>query len=338
MHKRLTFLIGPEPQGPFFKQKDDVMSQDEVYGFMKYVFGKGIVYDATLRKRQEQMQLCATGLRTARLENYVPKIEKETREFIAKWDDQGEFNLLDVLSELTILTASRCLHGDEVREQMMKEVAHLYHDLDQGITPISFFFPGLPIPSHKRRDQARKDMSDLFSKVIQSRRAAEAKGADLSGNTDLLQAFMDFKYKDGTRLTNDQIAGLLIALLFAGQHTSSITSTWTSLLVASHPDILSRLQEEQDRVLKGKPKDAPLAWDDLGQMELLHNSVRETLRMFPPLIMVMRYARKSFEVKAGDKTYTIPKGDLCFTSPAVAMREPEVRWMMLCLTPSPRRC
>ncbi len=42
-----------------FKNKDDVMSQDEVYHFMKPVFGAGVVYDAPLKQRQEQMQTCA---------------------------------------------------------------------------------------------------------------------------------------------------------------------------------------------------------------------------------------------------------------------------------------
>lgn len=46
-----------------------------------------------------------------------------------------------------------------------------------------------------------------------------------------LQVFVDMKYKDGSHNTDEQIVGLLIALLFAGQHTSSITSTWTSLLI-----------------------------------------------------------------------------------------------------------
>jgi hypothetical protein len=30
MGKSLTFLIGPEAQAPFFKHKDDVLSQNEV--------------------------------------------------------------------------------------------------------------------------------------------------------------------------------------------------------------------------------------------------------------------------------------------------------------------
>src|SRR3546814_5361482 len=50
-------------------------------------------------------------------------------------------------------------------------------------------------------------------------------------SSDLLQVFIDMQYKDGTRLTTDEVVGLLIALLFAGQHTSSITSTWTTMLL-----------------------------------------------------------------------------------------------------------
>ena len=44
-------------------------------------------------------------------------------------------------------------------------MSRLYNDLDQGITPISVFFPNLPIPSHFKRDAARKEMVKLFSKA-----------------------------------------------------------------------------------------------------------------------------------------------------------------------------
>lgn len=49
-----------------------------------------------------------------------------------------------------------------------------------------------------------------------------------------IQVFVDMKYKDGSVNTDSQIVGLLIALLFAGQHTSSITSTWTTLLTTRY--------------------------------------------------------------------------------------------------------
>jgi hypothetical protein len=50
-----------------------------------------------------------------------------------------------------------------------------------------------------------------------------ARRANRSSEPDVLQSFIDARYKDGRALTDDEITGLLIAVLFAGQHTSSIT-------------------------------------------------------------------------------------------------------------------
>lgn len=38
-------------------------------------------------------------------------------------------------------------------------------------------------------------------------------------------------------MTDDEIAGMLIGLLMAGQHTSSTTSSWLGFFLAKHPDM-----------------------------------------------------------------------------------------------------
>jgi len=58
-------------------------------------------------------------------------------------------------------------------------------------------------------------------------------------------------YKDGTKATDDEITGLLIALLFAGQHTSSVTSTWTQLYILADPELKARVAAEQAAEVKG---------------------------------------------------------------------------------------
>lgn len=317
LHKRLTFLLGPEASTPFYKATDDQMSQPEVYGFMTAVFGKNVVYDAEPTKRKQQMQHTSSGLKSNKLRTYVPKIERETHEYLKRWGDSGEVNLLDALSELTILTASRCLHGDDVRENMFEDVARLYYDLDKGITPLSVFAPYAPTGAHRRRDAARKEMVELFSKVIEARRNTP----NAEERHDILQVFIDMTYKDGTRPTNDEIVGLLIALLFAGQHTSSITSTWTTMLLLHNKKAFEKVVAEQKEVLKGATE---LNFDNVGEMEYLQNCVKESLRMYPPLIMLMRYCHEETEVTANGKRYVIPKGDIVVSSPAVHMRLPEV--------------
>ena len=46
MGQNLTFLVGPDVSEAFFAAKDEELSQPEVYGFMKPVFGSNVVYDA----------------------------------------------------------------------------------------------------------------------------------------------------------------------------------------------------------------------------------------------------------------------------------------------------
>ena len=314
LHKKLTFLMGPEASAPFFKLSDNFMSQPEVYGFMTYVFGKGVVYDAEPKKRVQQMQHMSTALRSHRLKAYVPKIEEECIEYFKKWGDSGEINLLEALSELTILTASRCLHGDDVREKLFAEVSRLFHDLDQGVTPLSFFFPGAPTPAHRCRDKARLEMVEIFSKVIRERRESKQ---DSSERVDILQVFIDLKYKDGSVLSDEEIVGLLIALLFAGQHTSSITSSWASYFLLFHERCREKVLAEQESTLGDK---TTLDFDDLARMSYLQDCVKESLRLHPPLIMLMRLCLQDCETTFEGKKYVIPKGDIVVASPAAAGR------------------
>ena len=248
---------------------------------------------------------------------YVDKIEDETRKYLKEnWKGEtGEIDLLTSLSELTILTASRCLHGEDVRTHIFKEVQELYHDLDHGLTPLTVFWPNAPTEAHRKRNAAREEMVRLFAKVIQERR----QNPERSDGTDILSLFMDIKYKDGTPITEQEVTGLLIALLFAGQHTSCITSTWTSLFIANDEKVLDRLLEEQDKVLK-KDRKKKLVYDDLQEMEFLHNCMREALRLCPTFIMIIRRAEIDTPITVHDKTYVIPKGDYVCVSPTVSMR------------------
>jgi len=313
-NQRITFLIGPEAQSLFFKSGDDVLSQDECYHFMQAVFGPGVVYDAPRKKRQMQFQTMANGLRTSRMKTYVPKIEEETVKYLEErmGEESGTIDLYKCLSELTILTASRCLHGDDVREHMFKDLQALYHDLDKGLTPLTVLWSQAPTARHKRRNEARKELVQLFGKVIKLRR----ENPERSDGTDILSLFMDMKYKDGTPVSEEEVTGLLIALLFAGQHTSCVSSTWTVLFLIHNPKILNRVMEEQAQF--GSKNGLQL--DDVQQMSLLHNCMREALRLCPTFIMLLRQVMKDTYVTVNGKTHRIPKDDLVAVSPTVSMR------------------
>lgn len=55
--QRMTFLVGPEAHTPFFAKGDAELSQDEPYRFSVPIFGNGVVYDADLLHRKQQLKV-----------------------------------------------------------------------------------------------------------------------------------------------------------------------------------------------------------------------------------------------------------------------------------------
>ncbi len=142
----------------------------------------------------------------------------------------------------------------------------------------------------------------------------------------MLQVLIDARYRSvygGRALTDVEITGLLIAMLFAGQHTSTITASWTGLHMIATPATLDAAREEQRRVVAARGE--ALDMETLNSMDVLHRNIQEALRLGPPLIMVMRYAKESFEVadSKGNK-FVVPKGHIVAASPTFSHRLPHV--------------
>jgi sterol 14alpha-demethylase len=132
LHLRMTFLIGPSVSTHFYNASDDLMSQKEVYGYSVPTFGDTVVFAVDEKVRAEQFRMLADALKSTKMKDYVPTFVKETSAFLAKWGDAGVVDFKDQFSELILFTASATIMGREVRENMFKEVTHLYDALDQG--------------------------------------------------------------------------------------------------------------------------------------------------------------------------------------------------------------
>ena len=145
------------------------------------IFGKDVVYDCPNEKLMEQKKFIKVGLSTDNFRAYIGMIEDEALTFMRNdasfkiyqmndINEWGSFDVLKVMSEITILTASRTLQGKEVRSKITKEYAQVYADLDGGFTPIHWMFKNLPLESYRKRDAAHKKISDFYVSIIRKRR------------------------------------------------------------------------------------------------------------------------------------------------------------------------
>ncbi|KAF8071865.1 lanosterol 14-alpha-demethylase [Lyophyllum atratum] len=336
--RKVTVALGPKGNNFILGGKSTVLNAEDAYTHLTTpVFGKDVVYDVPNDVFMEQKRFVKVGLSSENFRTYVGMIEEEVEDFMARdpsfsvfqandINEWGTFDVQKVLQEITILTASRTLQGKEVRENLNKSFSGLYNDLDGGFTPLNFMFPNLPLPSYRRRDKAQAKMSQFYVDIVKKRRA--------DGNhnePDMIEALMQQTYRNGKLLKDHEIAHIMIALLMAGQHTSSSSGSWTLLHIAANPDIAEALYQEQVKHFGGpNGKLRSMTFEELRTLPLMDAVIRETLRMHPPIHSIMRKVRDDVVVPASlsapskDTTYIVPKGHYVLASPAVSQTDPRV--------------
>jgi sterol 14-demethylase len=305
----VVLSTGAETNEAYFRASDDVLDQGEAYPFMTPIFGKGVVFDASPERRKEMLRNQA--LRGDQMKGHATTIEREINQLVAAWGDEGEIDLLDWFAELTIYTTSACLIGPRFRGELDGRFAQLYHDLERGTDALAFVDPYLPIESFARRDRARLALVELVQ-AIMSRRADA--GPPPEGEWDLLDVLMVVKNEAGEpRFTADEITGMFISMMFAGHHTSSGTAAWTLIELLRHPDVMASVVAELDELYRDGSE---VSFQALREIPLLESALKETLRLHPPLILLLRVAKQDLELGG----YRVPAGAMVGASPAVSNR------------------
>jgi sterol 14-demethylase len=316
MNKRVALLSGTQAQEAFCRAPDEQLSQKIAYRLMTPVFGEGVVFDAPVERLNEQLRILMPALRDRNMRGYADVFAAEVDGMVSRWGDTGEIDLLDFTAELTTYTSSACLLGEEFRHGMNEEFARVYAALEGGVNAIAYINPYLPLPAFRRRDKARLRLVEMITGIIGAR---QKDGRD---RNDALQVLMEARYSDGTALTPNEITGILTASMFAGHHTSSGTAAWTLIELIRHPAWMQKVRAEGDAL---HARDGQVTYQGLREMPVLESVLKETLRLHPPLIILMRGVVRDFEV-AGS---VVPAGHLVAISPPVShhmadlFREPE---------------
>ena len=172
--KQVVMLSGAEANEFFFRSSDSELNQAEAYPFMTPIFGEGVVFDADPERRAEMLH--NTALRGEQMKGHAATIENEVKKIIADWGDEGEIELLDFFSELTIYTSTACLIGLKFREQLDSRFAHYYHQLERGTDPLCYVDPYLDIESFRIRDESRVKLVALVQEIMDGRIANPPQG------------------------------------------------------------------------------------------------------------------------------------------------------------------
>jgi len=298
----VVLVSGAEANEQFFRAPDSTLDQAAAYPFMTPIFGKGVVFDASPEERQQMLKNQA--LRGDMMRGHAQTIEGEINRMVAQWGDEGEIDLLDWFAELTIYTTSACLIGKPFREELDSSFAHHYHELERGTDAIAYVDPYADIESFRIRDAAREHLVELVQGIIDKRKQ---RGKVPREERDLLDVLISID------MSADYITGIFISMMFAGHHTSSGTASWALIELMRHPDTMKAVVAELDDLYADG---SDISFQALRSIPVLEAALKETLRLHPPLIILMRVVAEEIEL-AG---HTIPPGTVVAASPRVSNR------------------
>jgi len=306
--KDVVMVTGAEVNEQFFKAPDSTLDQAAAYPFMTPIFGEGVVFDASPEERQQALKNQA--LRGDQMRGHARTIENEINRMVAGWGEEGEVDLLDFFAELTIYNTAACLVGLPFREEIDARFAEAYHGLERGTDALAYVDAHMEgVESFEIRDRSRAVLVELVQGIIDRRRA---RGTVAREERDLLDVLISLD------MSADYITGVFISMLFAGHHTSSGTSAWTLIELMRHPDWMAKVVAELDELYAdpGDGTKVEISFQALRSIPRLESVIKETLRLHPPLIILMRLVQEEIEL-AGR---TIPPGTIVASSPRVSNR------------------
>ncbi|OKH21447.1 cytochrome P450 [Hydrococcus rivularis NIES-593] len=223
------------------------------------------------------------------LANYIPAMERFTKKYLEKWQGMGTLTWYPELRNYTFDIASNLLVGTDGGSET--RLSKLFEDWCAGLFSIPI---PLPWTSFGKALRCRVEMLKEIEKIVLRRQQEQKLGEDALGL--LLQA----RDEEGNSLSLDELKDQILLLLFAGHETLTSALASFCLLVAQHPEVLSRIREEQDRLNFSEP----LTIDKLKQMTYLEQVLKEVLRVISPVGGGFREVIEECEFKG----YSIPKG------------------------------
>ena len=286
----------------------------------KYLMGEGLVTsDEPLHLRQRRIMQ----------PQFHRKVIKDFGEIMTQysslhtqtWQKASKMDMHREMRELTLKIVVKTLFSIDLPSEIRRmgtafEYSNHYISLRfNQFERVRHLLHSLPLPSTLRFKRHLAYIDRVVYDLIEERRRTAHKAGDLLSL--MLEAEDDMATEqDSIHMTATQVRDETVTMFAVGHETVTIALTWTWYLLSLHPELQAQFHRELDEVLDGRPPTV----DDLPNLVITDQIIRESMRLYPPIWRTGRVVLEPFEM-AG---YQIPPGALLCIAPIVTHRDP--RW------------
>ncbi|CAN4088023.1 unnamed protein product [Withania somnifera] len=242
-------------------------------------------------------------------------------------------NLSESFMTLTNDIVSRAAFGRKYSEgrsgekfrKLMKEFVAILGGFDFGTFLPSLAWIDKLSGLEAKVERVAKEMDEFLEGVLEEHLDNHERVGDLLGERVGNGNFVDVLlgiYKqnmDGFSIDRDGIKALIVDILAGGTDTTYTVLEWAMTELLRHSSAMNKLQNEAREIAKGKNE--IVSEDDLDKMHYLKAVIKETLRLHPPIpLLVPRQARQDVKVMG----YDIAAGTMVITNGWAIGRDPAI--------------
>ncbi|KAK6148944.1 hypothetical protein DH2020_016469 [Rehmannia glutinosa] len=260
-----------------FILKSELFEKNESPPLVRRIEGDGLL-SLKGEKWAHHRKIIQPTFHTENLKLMIPMMAKSMEEALMKWTEnmsnagKVEIEVSDWFQKLVEDVITRATFGSSYEDG--KAIFELQ---SQQMVHATEAYQKVFIPGYRRKNSGCQSLSDecpndLLELMI---KASLKHPADESSHSQLA-------------ITPNDVVEECKTIFFAGKHTTSNLLTWTTVLLAMHPQWQEQAREEVLRVCGSR--DTPTK-DDLAKLKTLGMILNESLRLYPPAVAIIRRAK-----------------------------------------------
>ncbi|WCJ36161.1 cytochrome P450 family 71 subfamily A polypeptide 26 [Euphorbia peplus] len=281
--------------------------------------GKTLLYDqkdvafAPYGEYWRQMKsVCVLHLLSnKRVQSYKNIREEETDLVVERIKNNSCFsgnsliNLSEIFTQLTnditcTIALGRKYSGTE-RGTSFKDLLREFTELLGGFD-VGDFIPWLGWVSsvkglYRKAEKVAKEMDEFFDRVVDEHVANDINCKGESTSKDFVDVLLWIQRENMAGFTIDRTAikAIILDVFAAGTDTTYTALEWAMTELLRHPEAMKKLQNEIRLIADNKSK---ITEDDLNKIPYLKAVIKETLRLHPPVpLLVPRVATQDVKIK-----------------------------------------
>ncbi|XP_057865721.2 cytochrome P450 750A1 [Cryptomeria japonica] len=323
-------ISSPEMAKEVLKTQDLIFASRPYTATAKYMFYNfmDVVFTPYGPYLRQMKKLCMVELLNAKKISSMRELREEEVCFAIRsvWEKSREgtvaVNLSQILSSLVQSQVLRLLCGDQRFDNNGEEVKKMLMEATTtaAIFNIGDFIPWLDwldLQGVKRRmKKVHKSFDQLMSKIIEQHRQRASSSVGEVYSKDIIDALLEMQAADSITITDEHVKAVVLDIFVAGVETSTTTLEWAISALIQSPSVGKKLQAEIEAVVG---RERAVQESDLQGMEYLFCVVKETLRLYPPVPLLLPHeSTKDCTVNG----YFIPKRSRTFISTWALGRDP----------------